>query len=316
MTRLYRMMGVAAGIGVMLAIVACGNNTPGTPEPPVLTPDPANPGEADSGPNVGNPQPEIVATVNGVPIEMDTFRRELARFEAGQVALGFQVADRAGYEQQVLDLLIEQELIRQLGASQGVVVTDEEVDTVINELITENGADYFNGWLAGNLYTIDEFREVIRQDLLTNRVVQPVVDSVPSATQHVHARHILTNTQQSADEALARLLAGEDFAALSAEYSVDVTTKNNGGDLGWFPRGGLLVPEVEDVAFGMQPGETSAVFETAWGFHIVQTLEFVDNREVEFETHQLLLEQTIETWRLGLREGEDVQQLVDLTAES
>ena len=53
---------------------------------------------------------------------MDTFRRELARFEAGQVALGFQVADRAGYEQQVLDLLIEQELIRQLGATQGIVV--------------------------------------------------------------------------------------------------------------------------------------------------------------------------------------------------
>ena len=161
---------------------------------------------------------------------------------------------------------------------------------------------------------MDEFREVIRQDLLTNRVVQPIVDSVPSTAQHVHARHILTNTQQSADEALARLLAGEDFGALSAEYSVDVTTKHNGGDLGWFPRGGLLVPEVEDAAFSLQPGETSAVFETAWGFHIVQTLEFVDSREVEFETHQLLLEQTIETWRLGLREGQDVQQIVDLTA--
>ena len=58
MTRLYRLMSVAAGIGVMLAIVACGNNTPGTAEAPVLTPDPVNPGEADSGPSVGNPQPE------------------------------------------------------------------------------------------------------------------------------------------------------------------------------------------------------------------------------------------------------------------
>ncbi len=244
---------------------------------------------------------------------MDSLQRELARFEAGQAALGFEVSDPAGYQQQVLDLLIEQELIRQEAARQGISVSDEAVDAEINSMIQESGQDYFNAWLASNYYTLDEFREVIRLDLITSQLVAPIAQSVPSVAEQVHARHILVNSQAQADEILGRLMAGEDFAALAAQYSVDVTTRANGGDLGWFPRGGLLVPEVEEVAFSLQPGQTSGVVATAWGFHIVQTLEYDPNREVAPETLQRLVEKAIEEWRLGLRNGASIQQFVSFT---
>jgi parvulin-like peptidyl-prolyl isomerase len=253
---------------------------------------------------------EIAVIVNGQPISLVTYQRELARFEAGQVALGYQVADQAGYQQQVLNLLVENELLRQLAAQQGIVITDEAVDAEINTMIAETGEDYFNDWLQSNYYTQDEFREVLRLDLLTGELLEPVVEAVPTTAEHVHARHILVKTEAEAQDILARLNGGEDFAALAAAHSVDVTTASTGGDLGWFPRGGLLVPEVEEAAFGQQPGQVSGVISSAWGFHIVETLEFDPAREIEFETRQRLLDQAIQDWRQELRDGADIQQLV------
>lgn len=256
------------------------------------------------------PQPtstQVAAYVNGQPISMDAFNREVARFEAGQVALGFEIADEAAYRQQILDLLVEQELIRQQAAQKGISVSDAEVDEAINAMIAETGQEYFNGWLQTNYYTLEEFREVIRLDLLTNRLLEPVVNAVPTTAEHVHARHILVNSETEAQAVLTRLQNGEDFAALAAQFSVDVTTRDNGGDLGWFPRGGLLVPEVEEAAFSLQPGAISGVIRSAWGYHIVQTLEFDPNREIEFETRQRLIEKAIEEWRQSLRVGADIQ---------
>ncbi len=249
----------------------------------------------------------MVAYVNGQPISLEAFNREVARFEAGQVALGFEVADEAAYRQQILDLLIEQELIRQQAAQQGISVSNAEVEDVINAMIAETGQEYFNGWLQTNYYTLEEFREVIRLDLLTNRLLEPVVNAVPTTAEHVHARHILVNSETEAQAVLTRLQNGEDFAALAAQFSVDVTTRDNGGDLGWFPRGGLLVPEVEEAAFNLQPGAVSGVIRSAWGYHIVQTLEFDPNREIEYETRQRLIEKAIEEWRQNLRTGADIQ---------
>ena len=283
-----------------LLLVSCGGTatTPPTTEPAI---------EQET-------QPEIAVTVNGQPITTEAFQRELARFEAGQASLGLQVADQSAYKQQVLEQLVEQELLRQLATSQGVVISDETVDAEINAMIEQNGQQYFDAWLNSNYYTLAEFREVIRLQLMTNQLTTSVIESVPTVTEQVHARHILVNTQTEAEQILARIQSGEDFGELAAQYSLDVTTKSNGGDLGWFPRGGLLVPEVEDAAFSMSPGEPGRIVVSAWGAHIVQTIEVDPGRQVEPETHDRLVQKAIEDWRLGLRAGANIQQLITITS--
>ena len=303
MTRLSILKGLLAAL---LVVMLVGCRSGGAPTPAFNYTPPASSTDA----TLLTPQPtstQVVAYVNGQPISLEAFNREVARFEAGQVALGFEVADEAAYRQQILDLLIEQELIRQQAAQQGISVSNAEVEDVINAMIAETGQEYFNGWLQTNYYTLEEFREVIRLDLLTNRLLEPVVNAVPTTAEHVHARHILVNSETEAQAVLTRLQNGEDFAALAAQFSVDVTTRDNGGDLGWFPRGGLLVPEVEEAAFNLQPGAVSGVIRSAWGYHIVQTLEFDPNREIEYETRQRLIEKAIEEWRQNLRTGADIQ---------
>ncbi|NIR59143.1 MAG: post-translocation molecular chaperone, partial [Gammaproteobacteria bacterium] len=73
----------------------------------------------------------------------------------------------------------------------------------------------------------------------------------------------------------------------AAEVNTD-SSRELGGDLGWFPRGGLMLPEVEEAAFSLQPGETSGIVESVWGLHIVQTLERDPAREMDIDTRQRL----------------------------
>ncbi|MDQ1524234.1 MAG: peptidyl-prolyl cis-trans isomerase [Pyrinomonadaceae bacterium] len=78
-----------------------------------------------------------------------------------------------------------------------------------------------------------------------------------------------TQSKAKAEEVLAKLRAGGDFAALAKEHSGDPSNKDQGGDLGWFGRG-MMVKPFEDAAFALKPGELSGIVETQFGYHIIK----------------------------------------------
>jgi peptidyl-prolyl cis-trans isomerase D len=92
------------------------------------------------------------------------------------------------------------------------------------------------------------------------------------------ARHILVAVNSNRDEAaareraaavIARLAAGEDFAALAREYSDDPGSAAQGGDLGFAPRG-VFVGAFEESLFALAEGETSDPVRTEFGFHVIR----------------------------------------------
>jgi peptidyl-prolyl cis-trans isomerase SurA len=92
---------------------------------------------------------------------------------------------------------------------------------------------------------------------------QVVVNPVPdSASQH--------KALVRADSVLVRARAGEDFAALAAEFSDDPGSAQQGGDVGWFRRGSNMAREFERAAFFLRPGQISNLVRTSFGFHIIQ----------------------------------------------
>jgi peptidyl-prolyl cis-trans isomerase C len=112
--------------------------------------------------------------------------------------------------------------------------------------------------------------------------------------EQVRARHILfrvdpaasqaekNKAQERAQAVLKRVQAGEDFAELAAAHSDDTGSKAKGGDLGYFSPG-QMVADFEDVAFYTNPGETSDIVETKFGFHIIKVEDHIGARERSFE---------------------------------
>ncbi|NQW02773.1 MAG: peptidyl-prolyl cis-trans isomerase [Acidobacteria bacterium] len=126
--------------------------------------------------------------------------------------------------------------------------------------------------------------EVLRltQTVTATEVEARYRESVASYTtpEQVRASHILFKTGEDKDEAaqrkaaedvLAKVKAGGDFAALAKEHSED-TSGPNGGDLGFFARE-AMVKEFSDSAFAMQPGDVSDLVQSQFGFHIIKTTE-------------------------------------------
>jgi peptidyl-prolyl cis-trans isomerase D len=98
--------------------------------------------------------------------------------------------------------------------------------------------------------------------------------------EQVKASHILLKTdgkdeaavRKQAEAVLQEVKSGGDFAALAKKYSEDEGSKTNGGDLDYFGRG-RMVPEFENVAFTLPPGQISDLVKSQFGFHIIKVID-------------------------------------------
>lgn len=111
--------------------------------------------------------------------------------------------------------------------------------------------------------------------MLTDEALKAEYDKLVAAQKkpagdEVRARHILVKTEKEAQEILAQLAKGGDFAKIAAAKSADQGSAKQGGDLGFFTRD-QMVPAFAEAAFAMKVGETSkAPVKTDFGYHIIK----------------------------------------------
>jgi len=84
----------------------------------------------------------------------------------------------------------------------------------------------------------------------------------------IRASHILVDDRETAEKLIKALGEGASFAELASEYS-SCPSRNNCGDLGFFPKG-VMVPEFETAAFKLKVNEaTKEPVKTQFGYHVI-----------------------------------------------
>lgn len=248
-------------------------------------------------PPTPTPTEPLAAVVNGEQIFLSDFEAELARYQAQQGDSG----ETPGVREQVLNALIERRLIMQAATAEGVVVTPEMVDARLAELRNAGDAGAFQTFLQTNGWTEEAFRETLTAELVTSEMIARVTAGVPTTMEQVRASYIQMDDAALAQSVLERARAGDDFAFLAEQNSVDRLTGANGGDLGFFKIGSLLVPEVEAAAFALQPGEISDLITVTnedgkTTYYIIKVTERDPNRELTTDDRYGLMQATFDAW--------------------
>jgi parvulin-like peptidyl-prolyl isomerase len=273
-------------------------------------------------PPTATPSEPLAALVNGQPITLAVYEKELARYEQAQEELGITPGDNGpDYRGIVLDALIETELIAQAAAAMGISITPEMIDARLVELEQASGGpENFAAWLETNQWTAEEFREALAAEMVTEETVAMITADVPTTSEQVHARYLQVEDEQLAQSLLDQARSGADFAALAREYSLDRITGENGGDLGFFARGSLLVPEIEAAAFELAPGGLSEVIVapradgTGTTYYIVQVIDRDLQRELTADLRFAMLQQRFESWLAEQWVQAEVTRMIDTGA--
>lgn len=90
--------------------------------------------------------------------------------------------------------------------------------------------------------------------------------------EQVRARHILVDSREDAEAIIGLANDGRDFAELAVQYSTDIATRVQGGDLGYFSRDGIL-PEISALAFSSEQGDVAGPVQTDSGWHILYIID-------------------------------------------
>jgi peptidyl-prolyl cis-trans isomerase D len=157
-------------------------------------------------------------------------------------------------------------------------------DADVNSYYTAHQAEYRKGEQRKIRYLLIDRDQLRSRVAITPQDIEAYYTSNAQQFQtpeQVRASHILLKTEGK-DEAAVRKQAedvlkqakapGADFAALAKKYSEDDGSKINGGDLDYFAKG-RMVPEFEQAAFSMQPGQVSDLVKSQFGFHIIKVVD-------------------------------------------
>jgi len=238
----------------------------------------------------------------------------------------------------LLQQLIDGELVLEQAERQKLTVTPQAVDEQVKGIRARfPSEEAFKKALSANGLTAERLKAnikkgMLRQQLLNKEVLEKVSVSPKEVetfyNEHkdtyvqeeaVHARHILIkvapdaspeNDQKAKERAqavLTKAKKGEDFSKLAAQNSED-STKDNGGDLGYFGRGRMVKP-FEDTAFALKAGQISDPVRSQFGYHIIKVDDRREAKRLSFAEAKEQVEKDLTREKARVRYGEYVAGL-------
>ncbi len=194
-------------------------------------------------------------------------RRDIGDGVAGLLAQGQtreqieQLAEEVNVRGQVFDQMVQDALLARYARQHGIGVDPAGVDAAVIAAVMPG--DSFQS------ITGQRVRAAVNQlnfEVIARNTYAPMAN----------LRHILVVNEAAADQVIADLAAGADFAALARERSLDGDSNQSGGALGWVPRGNYPAA-FDEVAFSA-PLRTPTKATTDLGVHVIEVLDRAESR--------------------------------------
>ncbi|WP_457643089.1 peptidylprolyl isomerase [Persephonella sp.] len=215
----------------------------------------------------------------------------------------------AELRKKAIETLVNRELLYYEAQKKGIKVSDKELDKLMEELEKRYGSkEKLKELVEQTGITLKEFREELRKRLMIDRLINKYVKVNISdkelkeyyeknkhkfkEPEALKVRYIYIENDPSkpdgkklakekAEKAYKELKEGKEFGDVAYKYSDDLS-RIKGGELGFVHRG-RFEKEIEEVIYGLKPGEMSGIIETDLGYHIVKVEEKRPSRLVPFE---------------------------------
>ncbi len=203
----------------------------------------------------------------------------------------------------ILNRMIDNILIEQEAVKLGITVQDEEVTGTIKNILSQKNLTMvdFENILEKEGLSLDAYKREVKEQMTRSRVIRrelraniTVSDEEIGAyyTQHraeyegqtaVRLRQIVLFFPENADDGvkrktkadmeaiLKRIQSGEPFDKLASQFSQGPTARD-GGDIGFVEKG-VMNPEMEKIAFAMEPGQVSGIIESSVGLSVITVTE-------------------------------------------
>lgn len=256
----------------------------------------------------------MIAQVNDFMITQEAFDEEYSRMEQALAQSGRPVteADRGEMETVVIEGIISRHLLYEASRDKGYLAEDESIEEQYASISGQfPDEESFAQALSAQNLTPEILKEELKRGLSIQRLLEEDVNSSVSVSSEekktyyeenqdiflqpemVKASHIITMASAEDEEAVKKaalakiteiqekLNQGADFAETAMEFS-EGPSNTQGGDLGFFARG-QMVPEFEETAFSLSPGEVSGIVQTDFGYHLIKVVEKQEAAVVPYE---------------------------------
>ncbi len=263
-------------------LVACGKKDEAASATPAADPGPA------------------VATIDGKPIsrtEYEFYAKNVSRKELAELT--------PQQREAILDDLIRLHLVADTAVKNGL-----EKDAEVAQALQLTRLNLLTQAAVKKELAAAPTEQEMRAEYETFVASQPKYE--------YHARHILVQTEQFAQNLIDRINKGADFAEVARKESMD-RSKSEGGDLGWFTPTSMVKP-FADAVMALEKGKmTAAPVQSQYGWHVIKVedmrdLQIQDYAEIQDEMRQRVQQKKVQAYLESLKKDRKIEKTLDAAA--
>jgi len=229
---------------------------------------------------------EVVIEVNDTSFNMDyyvkTFDARTKNIEPSYVYY---------WTDTIARYIEDAELMRQEAKALDIVASREEIDKAIEEKEYPNDKIY---------------RDIVETEILYQKLSGYFASQLPDTMEQAHVQVMLVESQEMADAVRAKIESSGNFTALVDEFSCNPQID---GDLGWLPRELMPRASIGEVAFSLEPGETSKIYDQSAtknvGYWLIEVTDKNEEKGIKARAMLLGSEQEALEIKSKLDKGED-----------